>query len=638
MAIPPAPTSVNGTGTTNSPTLNATMVTNGFLPSGYSEFLLDGQPVLTKPGPTAGSGVSITGSFTIPDNKLMTLSCRNRNSDGTTDLASGSTKKVMGPITVAPPGFKSMVRLDEWAFRLTFDAPLVKPTGSPLVSISGTASRRDSTGMWQLDSSAIFTVDSTGVLVELDNGTDPAQILGLDVRLRWAAYTPSVLVQQYGPEAGRAWTWNDVGGPSYNEVDYVNNAPGGARADLTKPIKISWQRVSSDGSPQTWFQVEVWQNNVQKYQYSASSSDPFHTIPANTLTGPTGTLFDVIVRTHGIMPAPGMDAMGYSAFYANPIPVLTVVSPAGSAVNSNKYVFQFSIDQPISSYTARLKKGSTVVETKPVIISPPYPAANTLQSFSFDAVLENGESYSVEINARSSTMQDSGVYTKAFTTSFTLPLVVSVASCVEDADFNLLFTTSAPDASVDMITWSRSTDGGLTWSKESASIPRAGTSPFTFTDSERPLLTSIQYRITSYSPQGGISSSVYAFTRSSPYMSGMWSSGPNFYLKTLMRIGNADPPRADATKELQKELYYFAGRTKPVEISSVQTSAGLPVKFVVLSVAAKDRCLEQALLPGPHLIRMPDNTTYYCSIGAVATVRIAPDSYEISFNATEVEQ
>jgi hypothetical protein len=120
---------------------------------------------------------------------------------------------------------------------------------------------------------------------------------------------------------------------------------------------------------------------------------------------------------------------------------------------------------------------------------------------------------------------------------------------------------------------------------------------------------------------------------------GYWTAGTQFNEVVRMRRGQGAPPKIDLqTSVAQKTLQYFAGRTKPVELAGTAESRVGTVEFVVTSEDQMWQARRMALLPAPHLFRLPDRTHIFASMGPMTDTRLADGWYKLSFTITEVEQ
>jgi len=205
------------------------------------------------------------------------------------------------------------------------------------------------------------------------------------------------------------------------------------------------------------------------------------------------------------------------------------------------------------------------------------------------------------------------------------------ASVYEERDY-VDYDTGNPTTLENVIM--RSTDGGISWD-EVGSTPVDGTG----FDKTVPLgLVDVLYKVIAWSDLPS-SSETEPVAISTVVYQGFWSAGPALENLLPLRINKGDPPKIDLkTSPYQKVLHYFAGRTSPVETIGEATLVEGSVEFIVTSVADRDRARAMALLPAPHLLRLPDGTTVFSSVGPVAEKRLAEGWYQLSFEITEVDR
>ena len=107
-------------------------------------------------------------------------------------------------------------------------------------------------------------------------------------------------------------------------------------------------------------------------------------------------------------------------------------------------------------------------------------------------------------------------------------------------------------------------------------------------------------------------------------------------LQLRVNVGKR-PPKMDVTTGLHdKVLHYFAGRDYPVESTGPALTNTGSVEFTVTSIEDRNRAHAMAKLSAPHLFRLPDGTTKYCSISPVQDTRLDEGWYKITLSVTEV--
>lgn len=647
MAIPPTPTtptvpSYSG----NVFKVNTTV--NGFLPAGYVDFLVNDVVVQTLPAPTAGSNVTVAGSVTLPKDRRSVIGVRTRNADGTSDTV---TTYQVGVLSA--PAFTladMLVRTGPQQVMLrpitdipNLPSPVVGPAGDDwLYWVTRWSIRTSPGGAWTIIRSWMDTPMTAHWTSVNDSRIADMYQLKLEIRYKVDADTwnfmesPSTVLESpvmtppQDPSPTYAGTvWKRTSQAPYEELPFVI-----IRDEINH---LQWGYAFTDYSSPQQAKLFVGGLNGQ-YETELDISPPYTTLALDGSQIPAiavGATSFAYVMMMGQSRNATLKMMGDPRLgpTLQTRPEFTWVSPSAAHTTS---VATFEVQPDTTSWTSYVVKlftsGGGLLETKTFTVSP---ASNGPQSGAMDTVLENSTAYYLEAyGVTTMSGLTTKVLTRAFTTAFIEPALVSVASVVEDPTTRAVTLTLNPlNANIADYTWERSSDGGLTWTP-----PIEAGRDQTITDHTRPLVSPLTYRFVSRHTSGGRATSTYTWTRDdpSPYMTGLWSSGEDLDIIMPMRWGLGSPPEVTPKHSRGKSLVQMLGTTRPTEITSPYQETELSISFVVSSVAEKDQVIRQALLPGPHLIRMPDNASYYCSIGDVTPRRLSDGKYEITMSAVEV--
>lgn len=630
MAIPPAPYNF-GIENVSGNKVDLSFITDGFLPAGFSEFLSDSVPVQSKPAPTAGSGIQVYGIVNLSNDTLSVLTARNRNSEGETYASNGpATKYALGVITRLPAlSYSDVLRISTTTYRIR--RPGTLPDGMRIrVDFSYYNGSLWSPSVDYYISSASSYVDATV----------PSGVRGIWIQA-WYVNDPATAgsILRAGPVLNlgqRSWS------ATPKQVNTATSPQVGFYSAVGDDLRVSWSVSPEDFSVTTEAVVNLWTNPGSPSlvdSWDADPDEPFFDIPGADLSGAVSQAF-VTVTLKGTTGAPSeyasQSGSGNIVFRPQAQVYLPDPYPENTLKISVRRDTGTSQSGTMGGFTLLLKDDATTVASFSHALTPPYPDVDTYYLWDTGVFLEDDTEYDLTVTYWDPlSLISSEPNVQGFTTDFSLPAPLIIDSAEEDPITKALTLSGSWGSGATpfvSFTWATSSDGGQTWSDESASQVST-----VISDLLRPLTPEVMYRFTILGESGGINVSYYTW-EGDPILEGMWNSGVNQEHVLKLRLGLGDPPRADPTEELHKTLHYFAGRDKPVEISTDRTAVTIPVKFLVLTVAEKNQALFQATLPGPHLLRMPDGIVYWCSIGPVSTSRVDDHSYEITFTATEIER
>lgn len=254
--------------------------------------------------------------------------------------------------------------------------------------------------------------------------------------------------------AWSAWSNTVLAGfvPPLAPVVTVANGPQGS----VLPVRVT--HVPSDGTVQTAVEVR-YRLGTGTWSTVSGATGSTVNLPASLVAG----VYDVQARTRGSAAAFG-DWSPVVTVRVVTRPVVTITGPAASFAGGRAIVswtYTQAEGLPQSAWTARLKRGSTVLEE----LSGVGPGL----SASFTTDLSNSTAYSVEVVASCGGVQ-STVVSRAFTTAFKPPAPPSLSAAWHEgmgmhqvdvapaSSFNS--STQAATVSVDVY---RSIDAGEYW-------------------------------------------------------------------------------------------------------------------------------------------------------------------------------
>lgn len=409
-------------------------------------------------------------------------------------------------------------------------------------------------------------------------------------------------------------------------------APNGVAFDGDADRLFSWQHNTADSSTQTAYETRY--RAVGNPGWTATGKITSGT-QSRTYAGGTfdnGTNYEWEVRTWGAHADPSPWS-ATATFTASTPPSVTITDPDGSDWPSSSVTAVWSFFDPEataqSAWEARLLDDSDqVLESR--------SGSGATASVAFNTRLEDATEYTIQVRVRDGSLLWSDWDLVTFTTDFTRPAVpeLSLEWEVETGTVMATVVNPAGEIEVEYNTILRSVDEGQTW-EEVAQAPVDGVG----FDKTAPLgLTEVLYKAVAWTDLPSFSESGVE-SISTVNAVGYWSAGPDFGLTLQLAVNQGAPPKIDLTEGMyQKVLHYYAGRRLPVETVGEAVQATGSVEFVVKTVEDRDQARVMAMLPAPHLFRLPDGVTLFASIGPVSTVRLAPGWYKVSLPVTEADR
>ncbi|WP_413354018.1 hypothetical protein [Microbacterium sp. 1P06AB] len=406
--------------------------------------------------------------------------------------------------------------------------------------------------------------------------------------------------------------------------------PNGVAFDGDTDRTLTWQHNSNDTSDQEAYELEwraagetTWNTTGKITAGSASRA-----FPAGSFLN--GTSYEWHVRTWGIHPNAGP----YSAtatFTASAPPSVTITALAGvlgaSLVNAEwEYFDEESTAQ--SAWEAVLMAAGDDIES----LSGSGPST----SATFTTRLTDATEYQVRVRVRDGASLWSEWDTVTFSTDFPPPPKPSISLSWDAEQGAVIAEVTNPEPAGSEVP---AVSNDLYWSINGGEWRLAVTGAMLNTataDRTAPVGVTIAYKAVAWSDLPSSVESDVA-TIMTPNEIGYWSASDGQTVP--MEYGNGDGPRVDFTAGMaEKTLHYFAGRSLPIEVVGTARSRVGSVTFMVATRDQLNSIRAMQYLPAPHLIRIPDGTLLFCSVGEVSERRVHDDLYGISFTATEVSQ
>lgn len=403
--------------------------------------------------------------------------------------------------------------------------------------------------------------------------------------------------------------------------------PNGVVFDAVAAQTFTWQHNSADSSTQTAYEIQyrigtaAWTSTGK-----INSTSSQRAFAANAFTN--GKNYEWQVRTWGAH-ATASPWSASATFQTSAAPLVAITAPGttlAAALVTATWTYTDSEATAQSAWEAQLVQSGATLETK--------SGNGAATSVAFTTRLTDATAYRVRVRARDGSGLWSTWAQKSFTTSFPSPTVPTIVARW-DADLGqVAVTITNPATGVAVVSndVQRSLDDGATWESVATAPPNG----IAF-DKTVPLNKPAAYRVIAWSAlPSSIASAVAAIVTTTSV--GYWSAGNNFGQNLQLAVNVQNPPKLDLTVGLaNRVLNYYAGRQKPVETAGIATTRTGALEFLIEGIDTRDQVVDMALLPAPHLIRMPDGTKLFASIGPVAPRRVTGDWYQVTFNIQEVD-
>lgn len=404
--------------------------------------------------------------------------------------------------------------------------------------------------------------------------------------------------------------------------------PNGLVFDAVTAQNFTWQHNTADSSSQTAYEIQyrigtgAWTSTGK-----ITSTASLRAFAANTFIN--GNSYEWQVRTWGAhaSASPWSSSATFTTSAAPLVVINTPPNPLGAALVTTTWTYSDSEGTAQSMWEAQLLRSGSVLEQ--------LTGSGTTSTASFTTRLTDATAYQVQVRARDGSGLWSSWAQKTFVTSFPAPTVPTITANwnTDTGTVGITVTNPATGTAVVENRIQRSLDGGQTWIQVAVTPPNG-----TGFDRTVPVGITAQYRVIAWTALPSSSQSAVILVTTASKI-GYWSGGNSFEKNVQLRVNYKAPPKLDLETGLaDKVLHYFAGRTQPVETSGTATQRRGSVEFMVSSIDELQQVRALALIPAPHLIRMPDGTTVFASIGPVSEKRQDEGWYRIAFKVTEVSQ
>lgn len=409
--------------------------------------------------------------------------------------------------------------------------------------------------------------------------------------------------------------------------------PTGVVFDAGAARTFGWQHNPVDSSAQTAYELR-YRIGTGAYTSTGKITSAVQSRLIAAATFVNGQAYNWQVRTWGAHADPS-NWSDSATFTTSAPPTVAITGPSGTVGVSTAtatWTYYDAEGTAQSAWESQLLYNAVVAEER--------SGSGTATSVTFNTRLVDAGSYQVRARVRDGSGLWSNWDQSSFVTDFFTPSTPLLAGAFASGDGTVKLTivnpAAVPGVTIAAVsnTLQRSTDGGLTWVEIASDLPLNSA----FSDPTAPLGQSVLYKVEAWSALPSVAESA-VLTVDTTTVAGYWSAGAGFQVVIPMRVGYKSPPKIDLESGLaQKTLHYFAGRTLPVEASGDAILRTGKASFLITNLQDRAVVAQLALLPAPHLFRLPDGTHLFASIGNVSEARVDRDAYTISLPLQEVEQ
>jgi hypothetical protein len=425
-------------------------------------------------------------------------------------------------------------------------------------------------------------------------------------------------------------------------------APTGLLVDMVgEATVLTWQHNhGGDGAAQTAYQVQFSNNGGSTWTAldtgTVVSANSTHTVNAGVLAN--GVVYQWRVRTRGIT-TPGFGP--YSAvatLTATSRPTLTIGNPPATTVAlpiTVGWTYSQAQSSPQSNWKATLKDaGGSIVEEK--------SGAGTTASTTFSAPVEDGATYTVEVQVQSTVGMWSAVVTDTTTVSLLPPANVTIVAMYDPCSGSVVLDMAADapvggvTVAVDTVIVERRVPGG-----EWVRIAQDLEMPLTIIDPIPATVGTNEYRATatSASPSYAVMTPVAVTATNDDEHWAFVSYGPGF--TSTLRLRSA--LSTSATSGRARSVEAFAGRRLPTLLIGEQRTRVVSVAGTAwfdgrcgdpgecAYDSSRDEWEEASWEAGVVCYRDWTGRRLFGMLGDMATADLSPGIATVGFSVTQTE-
>lgn len=413
--------------------------------------------------------------------------------------------------------------------------------------------------------------------------------------------------------------------------------PNGTGAPVETETVLSWTHVPTDSSPQSSYELQhrlsggSWTNTGE-----VTSTTSSHTLTAGTY--PAGSVVEWQVRTSGEHPDPGPWS-AVASYAVSATPTATINAPSATLDTSSTTVewgYYNAAGSPQAAYEVR------VVDADSGVTYASTNGTGTATAWTTPASIPNNTDVDISVRVRSA----AGIWsawdevTRSVLYVPPLPPILN-AAWVDGFGYALVevFADSdgvAPETA--SLVLERSVDGGNTWVEVGTYATEGNV-----LDYQAPSGGTFHYRATALSTALSASTTVVAVTVPAVAANRViWLGGGPGYAQVVKL---AFDPEVDYEGGRERTTHAFAGRSVPVEFSSMRAPKTISVSATLLpdingqtaggvTGSSRDDLEDLFDLPGPHLYRDPTGRVLYGTLSGLSWSRAPGGKGGVSFSIT----
>lgn len=479
------------------------------------------------------------------------------------------------------------------------------------------------TGFQVLDNGALVGTTAAGATSYAHASPDPSVSHTYTVRMT----ETGGLVSAPSSPSNTVVILTNPGAPT--DLSPVGVAPTGV-------VSLSWSHTAIDSSAQTSARVRYRRSGATDW-VTVSVSDGSMSTQAGLAAG----AWEWQVRTWGAyQPGQESGASPWSALASltvADVPGVAIQSPADGTVYTPTVTpgwtfFQTQGSVQVAAEVVLVDADGVTVEARTVT------GAGT--SLLLATALTNGGSYTVRVRARSGDGLWSPWDEAGFTVAFPAPPAPMVGATWYEVSGLVAVSISNPEpdpaadpvppaATSNMV--ERSVDGGATWEMIADGVDVYGS----VTDAESLSHGTTLYRVTATSDLPSSAATIVELVTESW---SLWISGGDGFTVSVALPWN--PVHSLVADLKDRAIVYMAGRSRPLELSGVQTSRSVAISATLTDdeYADIETLAQLATMPAPFLYRDPMGRRIYGSLSGLSLPRALTGLWDVKATITEVDR
>lgn len=423
-----------------------------------------------------------------------------------------------------------------------------------------------------------------------------------------------------------AWVTSNTVPLASPPVTPTGLTPNGVTRQLGTTTTFQWQHNPTDSSNQSAYEL---QRRLVPSTTWTSTGKTSTAVQQYSVTLPSAGTWEWRVRTWGAHP----DASPWSTVASVAIaglPTSNITSPGSSTTTATPTItWTYGASNGSAQVSARVRLVNTTTSETLADVTVP----GSVTSWVSTVALTNLTAYRAEVQVTAGNGLVSEWDLQSFTTNFTPPSVPTFSALWNPDQGAVAVQVSNPASGVAVVRNEvlRSVDGGTTW-QVAGNVGRNEL----FLDFTVPVTSGVRYLVRAYTSVGAVATSTVTTLNTNTQPWGYWAASATA-IPLVIRRGMGAPPSFQLKAGLAvRQLYYFAGRTLPVEVTGTSLAREGTLAFLVATKGDADQAQALSERPAPQILRLPDGSVRYVSPGQATVTRVAEGWYTVSVPMTEV--